>query len=524
MKIIDLYVVVDNKDPYNASRVRAYPLSLFDRTSANASQIVRDQDANAKYKPWEKAQGYEELTDPYCFGPFLPKHINLIPKEGDLIKVISYEDSANMPKEYLIVNSTINNIQNETYRSADKFHNNNAKRGEFDKTRTDVPGYNPNYTDFALTSGRNSDLILNDGRIILKAGHQLTTDTGARQTNLHQGTVNITQFKTGYTYQDVDTTTEEQMRIAINSIVEYRLLDYVNEPRIINSYDYKFGFNIKIKSFQSAQYIETLPNSILESPDIDILIYLNDEKKFINVFKKILRQLDKRQLDYEFNTGNFISVQADGIIYKITDNRQPVGGVMPDRSINLGKYFYIRQSQNQEFITTQGKELLANISSAITTNGGDIQPKPQGAKTLKTTTTKRNLTQTGTPETAITIGADNQFILSWKNNDYAKLNNREYITQEMIYGKGGLMDTTEPLVRGNQLLIVIAKLIDLILAHGHKDISDSRETIDNITIEDLNRIKSTILNIKNTEKQLSIEGKDINDAINNLINHNLRIN
>ena len=524
MKIIDLYVVVDNKDPYNASRVRAYPLSLFERTGANATQILKDQDNNAKHKPWKKAENFSEISDPYCFEPFLPKHINLIPKEGDLIKVISYDSDPLLPKEYIIVNSTINNIKNETYRTSDKYHTNNRKRGDLDNTRETVPGYNPSYSDFALTSGKNSDIILNDGRLVLKAGHQTQSDTGVKQINTHQGIFSVTQFPTGYTYLDTEIENIQPARTTINSIIDYQLFDYVNNNVRVNSVNYSFSFLIKIKLLPIQQYTDIVASFVMDTADLEMLMYFNDTKKFITTLKKILGQLEKKQLDYLFDSTQFTVNDDDGITYKIMDKRKPIGGVMPDNSINIGKSFYIRQNKNQELITPEGKDLIDNINNAILASGGYIRPKPQNVKSVKTKKVIRKLTRTNTPETIITSGADKQFFISWQKNDYAALNNREYITQEMIYNKDGLMDTTEPLVRGNQLLVVISKLIDLILSHGHKDVSDSRNTIDNITIEDLNRIKSTILNIKNTEKQLSVEGKDINDAIINLINHNLRIN
>lgn len=525
MKIIDLCVVVDNLDPYNASRVRAYPLSLFDRLGADPVQIVKDQDKNAKYKPWKQAEKFEDINDPYCYEPFLPKHINIIPKAGDLIKVIMYDNSdSNAPKEYVVVNSTINSLKSETYRTADRFHQNNTKRADLDNTREQVPGYNPSYTDVALSSGKNSDIILNDGRITLKVGHQTQLDTGVKQINLHQGVFNLTQFKTGYTYQDSEVEITKTQRIAVNSILEYSLYDYTNNILTINGEAFKFGLGINIKMLDAPDYTDSIVTTVIDNSDLDLIIYFNDSQKFINSFKKILTQFDKKELDLTFDDSVYTNDNTLNIAYKIYDRRKPVGGVMPNNYINMGQRYYIRQSKSQGILTPEGNTLLVNIGNAINTTGGYVRPKPSGLTKVKSKSITRKLTPTNTPETTAIIGSDNLFFLSWKENDYAKLNTRETITQEMIYNKDGLIDTTEPMVRGNQLLVVITKLIDLILNHGHKDVSDSRGTIDNITIEDLNRIKSTILNLKSIEKQLSVDGKDINDAITNLINHNMRIN
>lgn len=522
MKIIDLYVVVDNQDPYNGSRVRAYPLKNVKRTGDNPMRLLGALDTTGNYTPWEKAQTNAKINDPYCFEPFLPKIINIIPKTGDLIKVISYEDGENIPQEYLLVNSTVNNISTDTYRTADRFHINNNKRPTADDTRTRVPGFNPNYNDVGFLN-QNSAVLLNDGRIILKSGYQTTSESGVKRVNKNQATINLHQFKNGYNFIDIENEITSQTRYQVNSIISYRLLDFLNDPYKINGLEFSFIFEIGIKMFDTPKFVENISGDITNF-DVIIKLYFNNLDLFIGELKRLLIQFESKELDYIFGGDDLNYLDSSDLYYYVEDNRQPVGGVLPGNFLNMGSRFYIYQSQFQEYITETGVDLLNKITAIIQTTGGVIRPKLNGQQSVTEVTNIRKLNKTGFSETAIISGADRQFLLSWQDVDYNRFNYDEYIPQRMIYSKGGLLDTTEPLIRGNQFLIVLSKLIDLLLEHGHQNVSDSRNTIDKISDEKLNQIKTTILNLSSKEKQLKIDGGNINDSINKLINPNIRIN
>jgi len=101
-KITEYAVCVNNQDPKRAGRIRAikpFGADMSDAKVTNPEQFIKDRDieaANGKiYVPWGK-------KDPYLYGPFLPLHINVIPKVLEGIKLIKSEIAkGNSQEEYV---------------------------------------------------------------------------------------------------------------------------------------------------------------------------------------------------------------------------------------------------------------------------------------------------------------------------------------------------------------------------------------------------------------------------------------
>ena len=84
-EIIKFAVCVNNMDPRRAGRIRAIKNDGEGITSGKVNDPVKaiiklDKQAreNNTYKPWT-------LDDPYVFAPFLPLHVNVIPRKGEAI-------------------------------------------------------------------------------------------------------------------------------------------------------------------------------------------------------------------------------------------------------------------------------------------------------------------------------------------------------------------------------------------------------------------------------------------------------
>lgn len=99
--VIDLAVCVDNNDPRGACRIRSvipFGQDQIVGQLADAITFVQEEDKKAKtgrsnfgnsneipnYVPWED-------SDPFIITPFLPQHLNIIPKEDELHKIIYYD-------------------------------------------------------------------------------------------------------------------------------------------------------------------------------------------------------------------------------------------------------------------------------------------------------------------------------------------------------------------------------------------------------------------------------------------------
>jgi hypothetical protein len=101
-------VCVDNDDPLRAGRIRAVAdeSSDFEHSKytdptgqVNAETLTAttaSKGTTEKYEKWSK-------QDPFVFTPFLPLHLNIVPKINDFIKIIKFDPTANatLNREYI---------------------------------------------------------------------------------------------------------------------------------------------------------------------------------------------------------------------------------------------------------------------------------------------------------------------------------------------------------------------------------------------------------------------------------------
>lgn len=178
-KITEYGVCVNNQDPKRAGRIRAIKPFGSDMTEAkvtNPEQYIKDRDieaANANlYVPWGK-------KDPYVYGPFLPLHINVVPKVSEGIKLLKSEIAkGNSQEEYIGPY-----ISEEGYIGNDSYEHGfqNTQQGKQDKGtlpfapigQNSEPKINPqgqpeeegkgsfaNPDDISIVGRENSDIIL----------------------------------------------------------------------------------------------------------------------------------------------------------------------------------------------------------------------------------------------------------------------------------------------------------------------------------------------------------------------------
>ena len=101
-KITEYAVCVNNQDPKRAGRIRAvkpFGDNMTGSKITNPMQFIKDRDIDAiknnEYIPWGK-------DDKYLHGPFLPIHINIVPKPLEGVKLIKSEIAkATIQEEYI---------------------------------------------------------------------------------------------------------------------------------------------------------------------------------------------------------------------------------------------------------------------------------------------------------------------------------------------------------------------------------------------------------------------------------------
>tara|TARA_R100000697_G_scaffold48419_1_gene61700 strand:- start:2666 stop:4432 length:1767 start_codon:yes stop_codon:yes gene_type:complete len=163
-QLIRFGVCVDNNDPQRSGRIRALLTEGEGVTSSKINdplKAIEKIDKEGNYKPWSK-------EDPHTFDPFLPLHINVIPRKSEAIKLISFETvKDNVNQEYLgPMISQPGQIKGDNYSSGQQntsFGIQNKRLPDFAPEGVPLPegkGSFPNPDDIALVGRDNCDLVL----------------------------------------------------------------------------------------------------------------------------------------------------------------------------------------------------------------------------------------------------------------------------------------------------------------------------------------------------------------------------
>ncbi len=171
MKIIDIGICIDNKDPRGFGRIRARNSEEQDSTRANAIPI---------WEQWTK-------DDPFVYSPFIPNHINVIPQNEQAVKIIRYDDSKGLQNQEYIA-GPFTTPHNFTYQNelSQLTETSLGQRGEktpaiksftgerkiFDDgyLRPESVGSLPKIEDIGINGNYGSDIILTEHGVQLRAG------------------------------------------------------------------------------------------------------------------------------------------------------------------------------------------------------------------------------------------------------------------------------------------------------------------------------------------------------------------
>lgn len=180
MKIIEIGICIDNKDPKGFGRIRATSIDEQDSTRANA---VPD------YQQWSK-------DDPFVFSPFLPNHINIIPRIQQAIKIIRYDETKSLQNQEYVPGpyTTAHNFtyQNELSQLRETSYGQRAIKAPDIKSFTgnlktyddgfilpDSVGSLPKLDDVGFSGPYGSDIILSEHGVQLRAGKLIQREKAA---------------------------------------------------------------------------------------------------------------------------------------------------------------------------------------------------------------------------------------------------------------------------------------------------------------------------------------------------------
>jgi hypothetical protein len=182
MKIIDIGIVLDNKDPRGFGRIRARNIEEQDSVRANAIPA---------WQQWTK-------DDPFVYSPFLPNHINIIPKVEQAVKIIRYDDTKSLQNQEYIPGpfTTPHNFsyQNELSQLTEtsmgqrgvktpaiKSFTGEKKVYDDGFLRPESVGALPRIEDVGISGNYGSDIILTEHGVQLRAGKLIDKNIANRK-------------------------------------------------------------------------------------------------------------------------------------------------------------------------------------------------------------------------------------------------------------------------------------------------------------------------------------------------------
>jgi len=471
MKIIDIGICIDNKDPRGLGRIRCVRFSDY----------VSEKEKADKYEPYSD-------SDLFVANPFLPTNFNFIPEIDQAVKIINYNtEKENVNVEYIAGPFTTSHNFNDQSFSPQLT---NTSYGNSIKHKPDIFDNKENYrkkdsqgslakkSDYGIYGKYGSDLIFTENGLQLRGGKLLSKERANPKDREDIYSYPIMSKKSSvltlkkFPHKMEIKKTEKQEEFVevknIQHIVEYNITDEngntsLSNPKLIQIFVYKvtktYGEITKTNNFNENS---TIPNNLLKlinieedniSPTHTITLPSSDDFIFlVSEIRDSLYSLHEKGLK-DFSP-----------LYKETDLHP----------------FYFRPKS--ELVTITGdtsqnilkKKILSSISiygvgpkSGLIFSSGNVQPPVQTKKVQKNIT---NIDKKSDEQTFSSIKSDKIYFLSTDTNQTEKiipfdnLDKYEYTQSDYIEKIG---PNTYSSVRGENLIRLLEKLILVLFEHEH---------------------------------------------------------
>jgi hypothetical protein len=523
-QLIKYAVCADNEDPYEAHRIRVIfeDKSNLLNTNSNVEAILNklDTGSSQNYTAWEKAT---KVSDPYMVEPFLPKHLNIIPKKGELVKIISFGGAQKEQFEY--VGPHISTLENTNFDPANRakaltrFSKLNPNKNNLVKK-----GFIADGTKNVVFRGRdNVEFILGDNNAVLRTGFQDKTN---KRKNTDYSFIQVANFNSGLTITENNENVTIEPTIPIDYVVEFKI-DKL--PRL-SSQDKTIKLIISVYPASSIVndngliglntdvYLERKDYLSTASVDLQI-VYLTDLAESIpSVINTLLINLDNNKVGLSMPDilDNSIAFSTPNGDYQITDNRtNNNGSAITDRDEFMLSTYLVRVSPSQidfnnltnndselsllgirETQTSYKKDIsmLNYLGGYLTEFRSDVQirkRRPNQYPRIESVPVKRESYNRNIKDSAIITASNKILMVSTKvNSDFIESLPTSYgVTQKRItefYKK------THPTLRGDLTIQLINELIELILTHGHSVGNTVQNSIDEPTKNKLENIRKRL--------------------------------
>lgn len=490
---------VNSDDPYMLGRIRVYP----------EDQNIADRLASV-YNFNEEKDAWND-NDPFVFLPLLPYFIYQVPKVGELVSVIYTNPEFKTLKGQFYVQGPFSSptaIFNENYNSAKTFLDSGIrnrpypavknKNGEYYNPKT--IGVFPEPSDVAILGRNNTDIVLKDNEILIRAGkHNKFSKLEMPTANINRAFIQLTNYQTTEQYgQNEKLIKFIDEDLNITKLIEYEIYNAENTMSAFTGQI--ILYNIKpddVSGTTMASYVNSLSNL----------------EKFKSV-QKIEQFTGKNLIEVISLINNFINSVKRGVFDDGTSINNQFPFYYRPNSTNLNYVRDFTGATNPSKYTTL-ISLFAGVkgsdfSSAILGNGliydktgkTQVPKKPQ----ISNYRPKRVLNQT---KTASIMGADQLYFIANDSSNPAKA---KINLTDTLYGitQTKLVDEIQPktssMVRGEELLDLLSLIVRFLATHVHPypGMPPVGVSSDGTRIDDLL--------------------KELLDASNKVLNKNIRLN
>lgn len=543
-----LGICFDNQDPLNHGRIRVASYEAYKgyATVTDIQNTIKSKNINGEqYTEWSYTVKNGKFFDEFLAQPFLPGNLNIIPKPGQLVRLIKTKSGQ------LYVGPVTNDpvFLYGTYKE------------ENTREKSATPNEIANSINDAVFSGLNNEQVnLGNNRVLIRLDH-ITNKTRKTQYPLFQ----ISKYKKSLTYKEKKETTTTKKDVFLDFFVElifeYNRKNTLNDKNIkctVSLYDTletiqdakgKKGLTRKLYNklkdytsgairnqytirhsleFNSVELMDKAIEDIISSyrekkikyynPELVGTQKIDSEGSSISLVNRIQAKpnsggANNDTTDVVPNLNNFVVriVPSNRDKYSTpTVQLQNELGIPKTQPVDTTSLDYARFDEFNKFI---GK--IKKYSEDRFMGNQELQAQVTETKTSVEEKSENKDT------TAQVMYADKFLFLSSINSPNYLDNPAEGMSMETVskflsaLANDGKRDyQTYGWVRGEKMLEMINKLINIVLTHGHS-IGQVQDSISNDARKLLTDLQG--------ELTQEINGNNLNQPTS-IINHNFRIN
>jgi hypothetical protein len=453
-------IVLDNNDPLMLGRVRARLLT------DNYEDTVKSQNFNEKDAWTEK--------DPFLFKPLLPYFIYQVPKKDELILSLYYNHEFKYRNQYYI-QSTTSSPLNSTFEDYVNGQQTTGVGGQILKPKnlkiggslsgTTYEGVFPEPGDNALLGRGRADLIIKENEVLLRAAKttlplQPNTDPVG---NVGRAYLQLSEFERIKKYTGIKNFTNLKPNVLlVNYLIEWVIFNPYNSQGIFSGQVYLFKLKPDLRSNTDNLNVDSQIDDLKSLVTVSEFTGLGKDEtvSFINKFIDDCNsgfKLNGKQIFSSTEVQFPIFYRPSNYMYNIiTSNPASTSQSDIDQKNNL-EYIYQKITLYPD-APTIGYGLIWKLNTV---------GEPFDIVTTKEPTYEFN----GNPVTFGSMGSDYLVFLS----HLSEIPGKKYINlQNTLYGINNdkfsdeLIPNTSSMVRGEELLELLNKIVYFLISHVHQ--------------------------------------------------------